>query len=310
MPIHDRGYRHWQGKRRGRLWRSLVIAGCGIRLALKRRNVIAMVLLCILPTFFFAVAIFALSKDPKAIGRIGEFLQEGKAWEALAGNDLQLSNLWALIFSRFLMVQLISVGIIVTVVGPELISKDLRVQALQVYYSRPLTSLDYVAGKLLIVALFVGLVTFFPALLLYLVAVALEKDIAVLAQSVPTLIGITAGSLLIALVAGVLVLMCSSLSRRAGTIGIVWAMLLVLPEVAYQLVKATYQGVTGTTAAPEDWSHLLSIRADLAQVLTRLFGLERAYPLDWFASLFVLAIVVALALGLLFRRVQVLEGEH
>jgi len=310
MPIHDQGYRHWNGRLRGRIWRSLVIANCGIRLALKKRNLIAMVLLCIVPTFYFGVALFWVSRDPKSIEMIGRTLGEAEAWGKLVGDDLQAANLWALMFSRFMMVQLIPVGIIVTVIGPELISKDLRVQALQVYYSRPLTRVDYILGKLLIVALFVAIVTFFPAILLYLVAVALEKDIAVIGQSVQTLVGISVGSLLTALVAGVVVLACSSLSRRAGTIGIVWAMLLVLPEVAYQLVKATCQGVAGTAKSPEDWSHLLSIRANLCQVFTKLFGLERAYDLDWFTSFFVLAAVVALALGLLFRRAQVLEGEH
>jgi len=310
VPIHDRGYRHWAGKLRGRPWRSLTIAHSGTSLALKKRSLIALVLLCITPSFLFAVALFVVSRDPKLIVNIGQLLGEGKSWERFVGVDLTPAHLWALLYSRFYMVQLIPVAIVVTFVGPELIAKDLRAGALQVYYSRPLTRLDYVAGKLMIVGVFVALITLVPAVLLYVIGVVLAKELLVVPQTLHVLAGIVGAYLVVALVAGVLVLTVSSLSRRSAHVGILWALLMVLPEVAYHLVKETYQSYSGPASSPENWAHLLSIRANVDQIVARIFGLERVYPFDWFASLFVLSAVVVVSLAVLLRRVQALEGEH
>lgn len=310
MPIHERGYRHWEGTLRGRLWRSFAIARSGTELALRKRSLISLVLLCITPSFLFAVALFVVSRDPQNIAKIGKLLGEGTSWARFVGKDLSPAHLWALLYSRFLMIQLISVAVIVTSVGPELISKDLRAGALQVYYSRPMTRRDYILGKLMIVAVFVGLITLVPAVLLYLVGVVLSKEFAVVGQTFHVLLGIVGAYLVIAFVAGVLVLTISSLSRRSAHVGILWALLMVLPEVAYWLVKATYVGVTGSASSPKNWSHLLSIRANVVQLIAKIFGLKDVYAFDWFASFFVLTVLMVAALGLLFRRVQTLEGEH
>ena len=106
---------------------------------------------------------------------------------------------------------------------------------------------------------------------------------------------------MITVLAGVLVLACSSLSRRSGYVAIAWAMLVIVSDAAHALVR---------DALGLNWSHLLSLRANVAQVVTRIFGVQPAYKFDWLASLFVLAAVSVVAFGLLLRRVQVLEGEH
>jgi hypothetical protein len=156
-------------------------------------------------------------------------------------------------------------------------------------------------GKLLVVAAFVGIITFVPAVLLYIVGVILEKDPGILLASWHTLFGIVAGYGFIALVAGVLVLFCSSLSRRSVTVAMTWAVVVVVPEVVYKLVRGTM--------APA-WAHLVSVHANVSQVLARLFGAQPPYDYDWFASFFVLAALLAVALGVLFRRVRTMGGEH
>lgn len=302
MPIRDKGYRHYEGKRHGRLTRSLTIARCGTRLALKKRGLIAMVLLGIAPAFVLAVLIFQASKADEFIKLAGRFIYSSGEWELLVGKTPTLAGIWQVIFSRFFIWQLIPVAIVVTYVGPELISQDLRVRALQVYYARPVTRVDYILGKLMVVAVFVGMLTVVPAVLLYTVGVILSKSIVVVGETWPILVGILGGYLLVSVVAGVLVLVCSSLSRRSGYVAIAWAILLIMSEAAYGLVR---------DAMALEGSHLLSLRANLAQVVTRLFGVKAVYDkVEWSASLFVLAAVVVVALGLLFRRVQSLEGEH
>ncbi|HUW55756.1 MAG TPA: hypothetical protein VMZ92_03915 [Planctomycetota bacterium] len=302
MPIHEKGYRHYEGKLRGRLSRSLTIARCGTSLALKKRGLIAMVLLGIAPAFVLAVLVYQASRTEEFIKLAGRFIYSSSEWQLLVGKTPTVAVIWQVIFSRFFIWQLIPVAIVVTYVGPELISQDLRVRALQVYYARPITRLDYVLGKLMVVAVFVAMLTLVPAVLIYIVGVVLSKSIVVAGETWPTLVGILGGYLLITVVAGVLILACSSLSRRSGSVAVAWAMLVIVTDAAHGLVGE---------ALGLKWSHLLSLRANVAQLATRLFDVKPEYaPVHWSASLFVLAAVVVVALGLLFRRVQVLEGEH
>jgi len=301
MPIHEKGYRHYEGKRRGRLSRSLTIARCGISLGLKKRGLIAMVLLGVVPAFVLAVLVYQASKPEDFAKLAGRFIYSSDEWRGLVGDAPTVPAIWQVIFSSFLIWQLIPVAVIVTYVGPDLISRDLRVRALQLYYSRPLTRTDYLLGKLMVVGVFVAMVTCVPAVLIYVVGVILSKSIHIVADTWPTLLGIFGACLLTTVVAGVIVLACSSLSRRSGYVALVWAMLLVLSDAAYGLVRKT-MGL--------GWSHLLSVRANVAQVISQIFAVKPEYKFDWFASVFVLAAVVVLAVGLLYRRVQALEAEH
>lgn len=306
MPIHERAYRHYGGRRHGRLSRCITVARSGISLALKKRGLIALVLLGVTPAFVLAVLIYQASKAEEFISLASKLIYSGSEWEELVGRTATVADIWQVIFSRFFMWQLIPVGIIVAYVGPELVSQDLRVRALQLYFSRPLTRLDYVLGKFMTVAVFVAMVTLVPAFLLYVVGVILSRSIAILGETWPTLLAVFGAYLLISLVAGVVVLACSSLSRRSGYVALAWALLLILSDVACGLVSDSGLGATPR----REWSHLLSLRANVVQVLTRLFGVQSEYKFDWAASAFVLAVVVLVALGVLFHRLQTLEGEH
>jgi ABC-2 type transport system permease protein len=301
MPIHERTYRRWQGNRRGRLWRSLVIARCGVAVALKRRSLIVLVLLGVTPATVLAALVYHASRGPDFARLADGFIHTAAEWRDLVGETPAVGAVWSVIFGKFLAWQLIPVGVIATFVGPELISQDLRYRALQVYYSRPLTRSDYVLGKLMVVAVFVAMVTLVPAMLLYVVAVILEKSLRVVAETWPVICAIVAGHLLITLVTGVPVLACSSLSRRSGYVAAAWAALLIASETAHGLAH---------DAMAQKWSHLLSIRANTVQVLTRMFGTNPAYDCAWFWSLAVLAAVWLAALSVLARRVRLLEGQH
>jgi ABC-type transport system involved in multi-copper enzyme maturation permease subunit len=300
MPIHERSYRHWEGKRRGRLSRSLTIARSGVTLALKKRGLVALVLLGITPAFLFGVLLYAAPKVDEFM-RLASHLLWGIDWTGLLGKTPTLAAIWQLLFSKFLIVQLIPVAIVVAYVGPELISHDLRMRALQIYFSRPLTRADYLLGKLMVIGVFVAMLTLVPGVLLYIVGVVLERSIHIVGETYTVLLGVVGAYVLITLVAGAVMLACSSLSRRSGYVAIAWAMLIILGDVAHGLVAG---------AMAQKWSHLLSLRANVAQVLTRLFDAPPQYKFDWAASLFVLAAVFLAAALVLFKRLRSLEGEH
>jgi ABC-type transport system involved in multi-copper enzyme maturation permease subunit len=212
-----------------------------------------------------------------------------------------LPEIWRMLFSKFLIVQCLPVALVVACVGPELVSLDLRMRAFQVYFSRPLTRADYVLGKLMVIGVFVAMLTLIPGVLLYFTGVVLEKDIHIVVETYGVFLGILGGYVLITLVAGTVMLACSSLSRRSGYVAILWVMLIILGEVAYRLVL---------NLMGQNWSHLLSLNENVAQVLSRIFGTALEFPVDWTASLLVLGAVVLAAIGLLFARLRSLEGAH
>ena len=150
MPIHDQGYRRYGGTkaRTGTGW--MVITRAGIRTLFAKRAFLGLLLVAWFPFFVRAVQIYAAANLPQA------------AFLAPTPET----------FREFLNQQDVFLFFITVYVGAGLIANDRRANALQIYLSKPLTRVEYVAGKLAILFAFLLLVTWVPALLL-LVAVAL-----------------------------------------------------------------------------------------------------------------------------------------
>jgi hypothetical protein len=191
--------------------------------------------------------------------------------------------------------------VIVAYVGPDLIAHDLRTRALQVYYSRPMTRLDYLFGKLMVLAVFIGIVTLVPALLLYVVGVVLEKSITVVGATWSTPLGIVGAYLVLALVTGSVVLTCSSFTRRTGYAAMTWGAAAVLSDVGYALLRETLA---------VKWAYMVSLRANVLQLAAMILRVQMPYEEDWFPSFFVLTVVVIVSWAVLLRRAAALEGEH
>ena len=125
MPIHDQGYRRFGGKRglRGNAW--LVIAGTAMRTMLRNRKFMGLLLLAWAPFLVRAVQVYASTNFPQVA-----FLAPT-----------------AKTFREFLEQQNPFVFFVTVYVGAGLISNDRRANALQIYLSKPLTRVEYVAGR-------------------------------------------------------------------------------------------------------------------------------------------------------------------
>src|SRR5512140_391922 len=150
MPIHDQGYRRYTGVRAqtGRAWS--VIATAGIRTLLARRAFIGLLLLSWVPFLVRAVQIYAATNLPQA-----QFLAPD-----------------ARMFRQFLDQQEVFLFFITVYAGTGLIANDRRANALQIYLSKPLTRVEYIFGKLGILAAFLLFATWVPAMALLGVQVA------------------------------------------------------------------------------------------------------------------------------------------
>jgi len=223
MPIFDQGYQHWQGPLSGHGWRWLAIARHGVRVQMKNRILRFLVVLAWLPALALvaAVALWGMveQKNQTVLGLLMFLVPD----EILSDPSAYRRTMWTVAYSYFFWYEMYSIMLLVVVAGPGLISRDLRFNALPLYFSRPLTRLDYFAGKLGVMGALIGVVAVGPAVFAYLVGICFSLDISVVKDTYPVLLGSVAYGLVITLSAGTLMLALSSLTRRSLYVGIAWA---------------------------------------------------------------------------------------
>lgn len=276
MPIHDQGYRRYQGARapRGRAW--AVIATAGIRGFLGKRSFLALMVFAWLPFFARAVQIYAAANVPQA-----EFL-------ALTPET----------FRQFLDQQAVYVFFISVYVGSGLIANDRRANALQLYLSKPLTRAEYVFGKLAILMTFLLMVTAVPAMTLLLAQVAFAGNFTFFRSNLYLFPAIVVFSFLEATVVSVAILALSSLSNNSRYVGILYAALIFFS----QSISRVLAGVTGNTA----WSWI-SLSANLEQVGDVIFRLTPDFATPWPVSMLIILVLIVASGLVLERRVRGVE---
>jgi ABC-2 type transport system permease protein len=215
--IYDIGYRHYTGPRLGRRGAATAVIGAGVRAVFGmgrsgRSKIIpwGAVILAALPAIV-AVAIKVLAGD-----LIELYSYENYLWEIGA-----------------------LLPIFVAAQAPELVVNDIRHRVLPLYFSRPMSRLDYVASKLAAL----------PVLLLFVGRVLGAEDlVAALGDEIGALPGIVGSGVLHAVVlASIGLAICSLAARRAYAAGAVLALFLIGGVIGDVF---TAQGGTFADAAP------------------------------------------------------------
>lgn len=276
MPIHDQGYRRYEGRRiaRGQAWRT--IARTGIRTLLSRRAFAALLLAAWLPFLVRAVQIYAAANVPQA-----QFLAPTAAT-----------------FRQFLGQQEVFLFFISVYAGAGLIANDRRANALQIYLSRPLTRVEYVGGKLAVLVAFLLLVTWVPALALLVVQVLFAGSFAFLLDHWFLVPAITLFSVAQALTVALAMLALSSLSTNSRYVGILYTALLFFT----QAMTLVLRGVTGHTGLA--W---LSVANSLEQLGHAIFRMRLPYDAPLALCLLTIGLVLAGSVVVLQRRVRGIE---
>ena len=240
MPIHDLGYRAWPGTYSSGLFRFCVIASGGIRVVGRNTWVRRVLLAAWLPAVGLAAVIFGYERllesrqvaltGPEirnsVLGELGRELQDGDAViEALRKEDLQEGRhlMWSWLLSTFLRVpQAVMATLVIGMIAPPLIARDVRTRAFLLYFSRPIGRLEYVCGKMTIVGTYLVLITTVPALGCYLFGVALSSDLSVLADTWDLPFRIVLASLVFIVPAASVALMFSSLTSESRFAAFAW----------------------------------------------------------------------------------------
>jgi len=254
----------------------MVVAVNGIRTIIKKRLFLGLLLLAWIPFVVGAVMVYLNASFPQ----------------------FTLLSMTAQRFRDFLGTQDFFVFVITVWVGAGLIANDKRANALQIYLSKPLTRTEYITGKLVILAAFLLLVTWVPALLLLVLQVAFSGSFSFLRQNLYLFPAVTVFSFLQVLLAAFTMLALSSLSKSSRYVAILYAGAYLFSHAVFSVIYA----ITGSTKL--SW---LSLPGTLNQIGDIIFRLPPRYSTHVVASLLAVAVVIGVSIWVLERRVRGVE---
>jgi hypothetical protein len=278
-----------------------VIAEAGIRLCWKSSWLRRMLFFAWMPTAFFGFCFFMYEqsfKNPemriavsRLLERVPEDISPYQDWQT--DPNKARHQVWALLLMGFFRYpQGVLMVMLVGLIAPSLISQDFRSRAFLLYFSRPITPIDYVLGKGAIVAAYLSAITLLPALLLYAVGVMLSPDVSVLWATWDLPLRIVLASVALTIPTTALALFLSSMTTESRYAGFAWFAIWVMGWVAYA-------NLMRIGAGPQ-WS-MLSLYHLLGRVQLWIFGLPAA---DVSAAAFMLLLVTIVSVIVLMSRIS------
>jgi ABC-2 type transport system permease protein len=247
MPIFDQGYQHWNGPLAGHTWRWLAVSRHGVRSLTQNRFVRLLLLVAWLPAIALVGLLAMWGLLEQQAESVIDFLRRLLPQEVIAQPKEYRTAVWTIAYSYFFKAELVCSLFLVLIVGPNLISRDLRFNALPLYFSRPLTRLDYFLGKLGVVGFFLAATVIVPATGAYLLGVSFSLDVSIVRDTHRLFWSGLLYGLIITVSAGTLMLALSSLSRRSIYVGLAWAGFVFLTL----LLSSILIGVRGDMARRE-----------------------------------------------------------
>jgi ABC-type transport system involved in multi-copper enzyme maturation permease subunit len=288
MPIYDQGYQHWKGELRRYPIRWWPILRRGVLEILRQRKY----LFLLLGAWFWPL-VKGVEFFLKARG--GRFLPEDSALSGFlsVGKDFFFG-----VLTHDLV--MLTVLLFVVLTGSEIISRDRHYNALQIYFSKPLTPNDYIFGKLGIVGSFLVMAVWAPMMLLWLFAVSVRTTDGYFGQvwTVPILITLYVAMLIA--VAGLLILALSSIGRRGIFIAVSWLILFGWGPMGFP--SMVLQGISN-----QDLWALVRLAGDLEHVGAWMFGLDRGPQFHPALSLLALGAAASVCYVVLRRRIKPVE---
>ncbi len=231
MPIFDQGYQHWKGELSGHTWRWLAVARHGVRAHLQGRVTRLLLLLAWLPAIGLILFLTFWGLLEQRSESVLAFLQRVLPPEIIAQPRDYRTAVWTIAYSYFFKTELLFSLFLVLLVGPNLVSRDLRFNALPLYLSRPVRRIDYFLGKLGVIGFFLAATVIVPAVGAYVLGLAFSLDLSVVRDTHRLLWSGILYGLIITISAGTLMLALSSLSRRSVYVGLAWAGLIFLSHI-------------------------------------------------------------------------------
>jgi len=226
MAIRDQVYTLYDGVIRER-YAWAVIGWTGFRTYWAFWRTKLTLLAVWLPPLIFALMVIAEYAVQSQMG-IGQPGQEGPPGVAFV--------------TIFLQVQIFSLALVYAANGCGVISDDLRHRTIQLYFSKPITRLDYGAGKYLTLLIMGGVAIVIPATLLAVLRSAFYAQTDMFSDIIFMHLKGLFLTVLLVLVMSAMVIGLSSLTRRTGYAVLAWIGVLLVPLILHAIFGVASEG--------------------------------------------------------------------
>lgn len=259
MPLHDLGYRKWEGQKTPLLGRWLVVATTGIRLAFRSTWLSRTLVLALVPTIVAAVFFFFFEQSTANVeyrGAIAGVAQVAGGSAELLGRIAQdpesaRSEAWASIMLMFFRYpQSFAMLIVVGIIAPRLISYDLRNRGYLLYFSRPIQTNGYILGKALVICAFLAMITTLPAMGLYFLGLCLSPDTSVILLTWDLPVRIIVASLVLMIPVASIALACSAFTIESRYAAFAWFTVWIVGWVSFGVLRGAELAAAGRVDRP------------------------------------------------------------
>ena len=248
MAVYEQTYKRYQGPLTPEWNRFLIIPRHAFRTVFSSKLFTAFFVICFLPLLVEAILIY-LHHNFSAIA-------------SMKINVRELVPIDAFFFQTFISIQGGFAFFVALLVGPPLVSRDLRNNALPLYLCRPFSRTEYVVGKMSVILILLSLITWVPQLLLFLFQSYLE-GFAWFKANVWMVNAIVMGGLVWAVLLALLTQTISALVKwRVVASGILLG-LFFIPSVFGAFVNEVFR---------TRWGNIISLGALIHNVTSGLFG--------------------------------------
>ncbi|MDX1927102.1 MAG: hypothetical protein SFV81_11320 [Pirellulaceae bacterium] len=321
MPIHDAGYRAWEGRRESEWGRWLTISSTGIRRASKSTWLKRLLFLALLPLLFFAIPFFLFeqsSRDPQIWQVFSGFTrgmpqpQEVRdAIGKMSGSPTPEQftairhDVWSyLLLTLMRYPQALLMVVVVGIVAPPLISQDLRTRAYLIYFARPISRFEYIAGKVGVVAFYLLSIATLPALVLYVMGLMLSPSLDVVLSTWDLPFRILLASACLIVPTTLVALAFSSITLESRYAGFGWFAMWIIGHVTYSALISwpTFEAAQRGERFEATWQLLTSPYQVLGVAQAYAFGFKGDPDLTLRSFLMLIAVSIV-SLAILFRRV-------
>lgn len=284
MAVYERAYRGYQGPQAQPWSRFAVISRYALRDVFQSRIFLAFFVACLVWPLACAVVIY-LHYNLEALS-------------ILDLSALELIKIDTTFFrTAFLVPQSLFAFLMVLIVGPALVSPDLRNNALPLILSRPLDKTDYIVGKFLVLALLTSAVTWVPGLILF----ALQSYLAGLSWMTEHLrlaVGVFVGSWVWILALSSFALAISAWVKWKPWARIAFLGSILIAAAVGQVFKLLYETWWGSVLVLDDLTE---------RVVDGLFGIDSTQQIPLLLAWFCLIAFAVLSLMILYRRIRAFE---
>jgi len=301
MAVFEHTYKPYLGKLTPEWSRFLIIPRHAFRDVFKSKLFTAFFVICFAPLLIEAILIY-LHHNVNALA-------------ILKVNVRELIPIDAFFFQTFVNLQASLAFFVTLLVGPPLVARDLRNNALPLYLCRPFSRTEYVLGKMSVLLILLSAITWVPQLLLFLFQSYLEGAswfVSNLWLASAIFIGSVVWILLLALLSqAVSALVKWRVIASAALLGVFF-----IPSVFGEVINNLFL---------TRWGNIISLGALMKNVTAGLFGTfvqASGHFTEWdgrvgheiivnepplWASWFALFVICAICLALLSRKVKAYE---